>query len=138
MRWYKSEAPSGFPLALPTPAAFTQWQIMVEQTPQPPSSLRHILYSLLEAPCGNEPYTHSSSLLMNFQYPVLASFLCLAPLHHPASLDSSPNKPLHSTLCLRICFWGNQSRKKVKVTTPELAGKSLCHNKWDNQVLHTS
>lgn len=69
----------------PTPVAFNHWQIMVEQTPQPPSSLRHILYSLLEAPCGNEPYTHNSSLLMNIRYPVLASF---------------PSVSLHSTTLL--------------------------------------
>lgn len=122
----------------PTPVAFNQWQIKVGQTPQPTSSLRDILYSLLEAPCGIKSYTHNSSLLTNFQYPVLASFPSV-PLHPTTLLPwIAVQINCYTQLCLRICFWGNQSRKKFKVTTPGLTGKSLHHNKWDNQASHTS
>lgn len=53
----------------------------------------------------------------------LPLLLCHVSPHHPASLDSIPNKLLPPTPCLRIYFWGNQPRKEVKLTTPELSDK---------------
>lgn len=65
-----------------------------------------------QSPKKTEPAAHRGNLPDNALY-WLSSLPCFTfPLVYRCSWDHLPNKPLHSSLCLRVCFWESPSRDR--------------------------